>query len=86
MAGTSLSAPAPSEPVQNVMPLASDSHRVDDEGEIVGVADDARQAQGGRGGSSGWMHMRIPTSSAVGITSRRKRARFSRSVSRVMPL
>ena len=30
----------------------------------------------GRGGSSGWMHMRMPTSSAVGITSRRKRAKI----------
>ena len=40
----------------------------------------------GRGGSSGWMHRTIPDSSAVGTTSRRTRARFSRSVSRVMPL
>ena len=37
----------------------------------------------GRGGSSGWMHRRTPTSAAVGITSRRNRARFSRSASRV---
>ena len=32
----------------------------------------------GRGGSSGWTHIRTPASSAVGITSRRKRAKFSR--------
>ena len=44
MAGTSLAGPAPSEPLHSVMPVGGRVDGAEDEGEIVGVRDDARQA------------------------------------------
>ena len=71
--------------MQKVIPLASDSQAPTMKARSSALLTIRGRPKVGRGGSSGWMHMRMPTSSAVGITSRRKRARFSRRVSRVMP-
>ena len=70
---------APSEPVQSVMPFARDGTASRMKARSSAFETMRGRPMSGRGGSSGWIAMRIPTSSAVGITSRRNRARFSRS-------
>ena len=79
MESTSLDAPAPSEPVHNVMPFAGDSMAPTTKARSSAFETTRGRPISGRGGSSGWIAMRTPTSSATGMTARRNRARLSRT-------
>ena len=77
-------AEALAEPLQSVSPFAGESTAWRINAMSSALETMRGRPMRGRGGSSGWIHILTPTSSAVGITSRRKRARFSRSDSASM--
>lgn len=72
MCGKSLSARTPSDPVQNVIPLANSGDASINKAKSVSVLTTRGKLNKGKGGSSGWMHKLIPNSCAKGAIARIK--------------